>query len=39
MINHLDLSRALHAAYKAGEDGLAVLRRFSPSNPHQDGEA
>lgn len=33
MINHLDLSRALHAAYKAGEDGLAVLRRFSPSKP------
>lgn len=26
-----DLSAALYAAYLAGEDGLAVLRRFTPS--------
>lgn len=26
----LDLSAALYAAYQAGEDGAAVLRRFSP---------
>lgn len=28
-----DLSAALYAAYLAGEDGLAVLRRFAPSRP------
>ena len=26
-----DLSAALYAAYQAGEDGLAVLRRFAPA--------
>lgn len=26
-----DLSAALHRAYQAGEDGLAVLRRFTPT--------
>lgn len=38
-VDAYDLSAALYAAYQAGEDGVAVLRRFSPSNPHQDGEA
>jgi len=38
-VDAYDLSAALYAAYQAGEDGLAVLRRFSPSNPHQYGEA
>lgn len=31
----LDLSAALYAAYQAGEDGSAVLRRFSPSDHPQ----
>lgn len=32
-VDAYDLSAALYAAYQAGEDGLAVLRRFSPSKP------
>lgn len=32
-VDAYDLSAALYAAYRAGEDGLAVLRRFSPSKP------
>lgn len=31
-VDAYDLSAALYAAYQAGEDGSAVLRRFSPSD-------